>query len=112
MLLDFLKKTKQNLFSNLVERFPENAASIYGRMAMLQRFKPSSRATLSVAVEKVFDIVTSNNSKRIDVVFDVYQDISVKNAERAKKSSESEVVRYKNIMPGYQIKTWNKFFTI
>ena len=106
------RKTKQNLFSNLVERFPENAASIYGGMAMLQRLKPSSRATFSVAAKKVFDIVTSNNSKCIDVVFDVYQDISVKNAERAKRSSESEVVRYKNIMPGYQIKTWKKFLTI
>ena len=68
MLLDFLEKTKQNLFSNLVERFPENAVSIYGGMAMLQRFKPSSRATFSVAAEKVFDIVTSNNNKHIDVI--------------------------------------------
>ena len=68
----------------LVERFPENVASIYDGMAMLQRFKLPPGATFSVVAEKVFDIVTSNNSKHTDVVFDVYQDISIKNAERTK----------------------------
>ena len=63
-------------------------------------------AIFTVVAGKVFDIVTSNNnSKHIDVVFDVYKDISIKNAERAKRSSGSEGVSYKNIMPGYQIKT-------
>ena len=56
----------------LVERFPENAASTYDGMAMLQRFKPPPGATFSVVDRQVFDIVTS---KRIDVVFDVHQDI-------------------------------------
>ena len=96
----------------LVERFPESAASIYDGMAMLQRFKLSTGTTFSVVAEKVFDIVTSNDSRHIDVVFDVYQDISIKNGERTKRSSGSEGIRYKNIMPGYQIKTWNKFLTI
>ena len=52
-------------------------------MAMLQKFKPPPGATFSVVAEKVFDIVISNSSKHIDVVFDVYQDNSIKNAERA-----------------------------
>ena len=67
---------------------------------MLQRFNPPG-ATFSFVAEKVFDVVTSNNSKHFDVVFNVYQDISIKNAERAKRSSGSEGVRDKNIMLGY-----------
>ena len=81
-------------------------------MAMVQRFKPPPGLTFSVAAETVLDIVISNNSKCIDVVFDVYQDISINSGERVKRSSGSEGVRYKNIMPGYQITTSNKFLTI
>ena len=77
-----------------------------------QCFKPPLGATFSVVAEKVFDIATSNNRKCIDVVFDVYQEIRIKNAERVKRSSGSEGVSYKNIMLGYQIQKWNKFLTI
>ena len=38
-------------------------------MAVLQGFKPPPGAKFSADAEKVFDIVTSNNSKRTDVVF-------------------------------------------
>ena len=41
----------------LVERFPENAASIYDGMAMLQRFEPPPGSTFSAVAEKVFYIV-------------------------------------------------------
>ena len=75
-----------------------------------QCYKDSNlAATFSVVARKVFDIVTS---KRIDVVFDDHQDISFKNTEKTERSSGSEGVRYKNIMPEYQMKTWNKLLTI
>ena len=47
-------------------------------MAVLQKFKPPVGATFQVVAEKLFDIVTSNCSKRIDVVFDVYQEQSIR----------------------------------
>ena len=95
-----------------VERYPENACSIYDGMALLQRFQPLAGATVVVLADKIFDAVTSSPSRRIDVVFDVYFDVSIKNAERAKRSSCPEGVRYKNILPAYPIKSWKKFMSI
>ena len=61
--------------------------------------------------EEVFSAVTNNTSRRIDTVFDTYPDVSIKNAERSKRSARSESVRYRNILPGHPIKSWRKFLT-
>ena len=44
----------------------------------------------------------------MDIVFDTYPDISIKNA----RSARSESVRYKNILPGHPIKSWSKFLAV
>ena len=92
-----------------VERYPENACSIYDGMELLQRFQPPAGATFVVLADKIVDAVTSNASKRVDVVFDVYFDVSIENAERAKRSSCPEGVKYENILPAYPIKSTKKF---
>ena len=81
-------------------------------MAVLQKFKPPAGATFHVVADKVFDVVTSNSSKRVDVVFNVYLDQSIKNAERAKRASGTDGVRYQNILPGYKVKSWSKVLTV
>ena len=53
-------------------------------MEMPQRVKPLPGATFGVVAVKVFDIVTDDNSKHNDVVFDVYQDI-LSRMQRAQK---------------------------
>ena len=65
----------------VTEQYPENATTIYDGMALLQKFKPPPGATFQVVSERLFEMVTSNNSKRIDVVFDVYMQVSIKNVE-------------------------------
>ena len=96
----------------IAERYPNNASSIYDGMALLQRLKLTHGPTFRVVAEKVFLTVTSSNSNRTDVVFDVYGDVPIKNAERSKRSSRQEGVRYKNILPSYQVKSWNKFLSV
>ena len=96
----------------IAERYPNNASGIYDGMALLQRLKLTHGSTFRVVAEKVFSTVTSSNSNRIDAVFDVYRDVSIKNAERSKRSSRQEDVRYKNILPSYQVKSWNKFLSV
>lgn len=66
----------------VTERYPENATSIFDGMAILQKFKPPVGASFPVVPDRLFDRVTSNYNKRIDVVFDVYQEQSMKNVER------------------------------
>ena len=46
-------------------------------MALVQKFKPPPAATFQVFSEKVFEMVTSTSSKRIDVVFDTHKQISI-----------------------------------
>ena len=79
-----------------VERYPGNACSIFDGMALLQRFQPPAGATFVVLADKIFDAVTSNPSRRVDVVLDIYFDVSIENAQRAKRSSCPEGVKYKN----------------
>jgi hypothetical protein len=88
------------------------ATSIYDGMAVLQKFKPPPGATFAVVAESLFAMLTSNSSKRIDIVFDIYKDISIKNAERSKRATGPVGITYKNILPGYQVKNWSKILSV
>ena len=101
------KKLEKNVHA--LERHPTNVDNIYDGMAVLQTLKLPAGATFRLMEEKVFSAVTN---RRIDVVCDSYPDISIKNAERSKRSARSESVRYKNILPGHPIKSWSKFLTV
>ena len=46
-------------------------------------------------------------SQRIDVVFDVYREISIKNTERANRGADMGI-QFRNIAPGYSIQQWRK----
>ena len=111
-----LRKTnKAQLFKELeknvpvLERHLTNVSNIYDGIANPQKLKLSAGATIRLMAEKVFSAVTNNTSRRIDIVFGTYPDVSIKNAERSKRNARSESVRYKNILPGHPIKSWSKF---
>ena len=94
----------------VTEKYPENATSIFDGMAVLQKLKIPSGATFLVVAERVFELVTSTGSRRVDVVFDVYREVSIKNVERLKRASTSDGLQYKNILPAYTVKSWNKLW--
>eukprot|EP00794_Sanderia_malayensis_P019746 gene19746-21683_t len=54
-------------------------------------------------------LAEGSRSKRIDVVFDVYLDQSIKNAERAVKRGASSAISFKNIQAGHKIQQWDLF---
>ena len=89
----------------ITDNYPRDATTIYDGMAVLQKFKPPIGATFAVVADKLFAVVTSNSSKRIDVVFDVYKAISIK---RWKRANGSVAITYHQILPGYQVKNWSK----
>ena len=107
-------KLSQQLERNtdVAEKFSDNATSIFDGMAVLQKFKPPAGATFPLVADKVFEVVISNSSKRVDVVFNVYPDQAIKNAERAKRASGTDGFRYQNILPGYKVKSWSKVLTV
>ena len=49
-------------------------------------------------------------SKRIDVVFDVYRETSIKNREREKRGGYTGI-EYRNIQPDHRIQQWRKFLS-
>ena len=98
-----LKKLEKNVHA--FERHPTSVGNIYDGMTILQKLKLPAGATCRLMEEKVFSAVKKNTSRRIDVVCDSYPDISIKNAERSKRSGRSESVKYKNILPGHPIKS-------
>lgn len=65
-----------------------------------------------MVAERVFEMVTSTCSMRIDVLFDMYHEVSIKNVERIKRVSTSDGVQYKNILPAYTVKSCNKLLSV
>ena len=104
------RKTSKAELSHRLERritvtkkYPENATSIFDGMAVLQKLKISSGATFLVVAERVFEVVTNTGSRRIDIVFDVYREVSIKNVD---------TVHYKNIFLAYKLKSCNKLLSV
>ena len=65
-----------------------------------------------MVAKRVFELVLSSGSKHVDVVFDVYCDVSIKNVKRFKVSSTSDGKQYKNILSDYTVKSGNKLFSV
>ena len=65
---------------------PQPSASVIDGMALVQRLKGDHKTFSEVAVSLMGMVLhEGSSSERIDVVFDVYKENSIKNAERGKK---------------------------
>ena len=53
-------------------------------------------------------LAESKGCDRVDMVFDVYKDGSIKDAERVMRGSE-ESTHFKNIAPGHNVQQWRTF---
>ena len=79
----------------------------------MQKLRLPPGATFRTVAEQVFNLVTSTESKRVDVVFDVYRDVSINKVERSKRECKAaDGVKYKNILAGYVIKSWSEFLSV
>ena len=81
-------------------------------MAVVQKLKIPSGATFYMVAERVIGVVTSTCSMCVDVVFDMYREVLIKNVERMRRVSTSDGVQYKNILPAYTVKSWNKLLSV
>ena len=78
-------------------------------MALLHSLKGEGQTFAQLAPKNALDFALheGRDSNRIDVVFDVYREVSIKNAERRKRGSD-EGVRFKTFAPGHKICQWRK----
>lgn len=62
--------------------------------------------------EKVFALIRSTSSKRVEVMFDIYGELPITNVKRWKRMSSSDGVKCQNILSAYTVKSWNKLLTV
>ena len=84
---------------------PSSSVYVIDGMALVQELKVSDQMTFGQIADTALSRVLQEggNSRRIDVVFDVYNEISLKSAERERRE-EGESVTYKNLTAVQKIK--------
>ncbi|CAH3137149.1 unnamed protein product, partial [Porites lobata] len=91
------------------EEIAQPSACIIDGMVLVQRLKGDHKKFSDVA-ESLFGIVLHEgaSSKRIDVIFDVYRENSIKNTEREHRGAEYGN-EFRNLQPDHKVQHWRKF---
>ena len=78
-------------------------------MALVQRLEGDHKTFAEVA-ESLLSLVLleGSNSKRIDVIFDVYKENFINNAEREKRGAEFGS-KFRNSQFEHKVQQWRKF---
>lgn len=97
----------------LADAVPANSATVIDGMALVRRLTlDTQHTTFDEVAERLFAMAINDaaHSRRIDVVFDTYQHMSIKNMERARRCAEPGL-KVKNATAGQMIKQWKKFMS-
>ena len=90
-----------------LDLFPDDYASIFDGMAIVQKARATGLTFGELAHQMFQSILSSSRgAKRIDVVFDVYMENSIKSAERLRRSTEN--LTFQQLIPSYPIKQYNQ----
>lgn len=94
-----------------VDTLPQQSACIIDGMAMVQKLKGDHKTFAEVADTLLTMVLREGaTSTRIDVVFDVYRNISIKNIEREKRGDEMGN-EFRSIRPDHKVVQWKKFLS-
>ena len=86
------------------------SACIIDAMSFVQKYSANNETFQEVSKDLLNRFLSEGSMyERIDVVFDKYQEISIKNSERKKRGEESAPI-FANIMPRHRITQWSNFF--
>ena len=93
------------------ENIPMLSATFIDGMSLVQKMKGNDQTFSQLAESALIQILHEGaRSERIDVVFDVYREESIKNAERVNKGCTIGIP-FRNIAPGHRIQQWRKFLS-
>lgn len=77
-------------------------------MSLVQKMKGNDKTFAQLAESTLAKVLhEGGDSERIDVVFDVYKDMSIKHSERANRGADMGI-QFKNIVSGHNIQQWKK----
>ena len=109
-----MKKTNKSALARNLEKLsppaeilPRNSAVIIDGMAIINKLN-AEKQTYGELAANIFATIMMNGygSTRLDVVFDVYKELSIKNAEREKRGNTVSGVQLNTIMPGHKVQQW------
>lgn len=113
-----LKKTNKSILAtNLeskvssTETISGSSAALLDAMAVIQKLRGENH-TFEELSDAIFSqmLHAAQNCDRIDVVFDVYRNESIKSAERLSRGSKEGIV-FNQIRPGHKIKNWRRLLS-
>ena len=110
-----LRKTNKAALARALEKsacpaesIPQPSACVIDGMSLVQKTQGNDKTFAQLADTVLSQVMHEGaESSRIDVVFDVYEDISIKNTERTRRGSDTGI-QYKSISPGHKIQQWRK----
>ena len=87
-----------------------HSATVFDGMAIVRKVN-GNKKTLRAISNAVLAIALAEaeGSVRIDIVFDVYKDVTIKNAERQSRSNSVEAIVYKTLFPSQVVQQWDSF---
>ena len=87
-----------------------HSATVIDGMAIVRKvngnkktLRAISNAVLAIALAE------SEGSVRIDIMFDVYKEVFIKNAEWQSRSNSVEAIVYKTLFPNQVVQQWDSF---
>ncbi|KAG1668544.1 hypothetical protein GQR58_017833 [Nymphon striatum] len=94
-----------------VESVPQNSATLLDGMAVVQKLKIDQSNTFGDIAQKFSASISQAGfaSKRIDVVFDVYIENSIKNAERVRRGTSS--LQFGTLLDNSKVNQWKNFLS-
>ena len=108
-----LKKTNKAILMHDLEKMQsqmKNTCTVIDGMALVRKIKTVGLTYGEFALKLLNTALSRNSSStRADLVCDVYLQISVKNAERARRKSSS--LEFKKIVGSQQMKQWTSFLS-
>lgn len=113
-----LRKTNKAALGTLLQRnvapaeeTPISSATVIDGMSLIQKLR-GEQANFGEVAKSVFSMALreGQSSKRVDIVFDTYQDVSIKNLEREARGEETGP-QLQNITAKQIVRQWIKFLT-
>ena len=108
MVMGLFAKTNKAALARELEKnvsasevIPEPSATVIDGMSLVQKLKGNDKTFAELAETALSHVLHEGaKSSRIDVVFDVYKETSIKDVERVKRGADMGI-QFKNISPGH-----------
>lgn len=113
-----LRKTSKAAVFHFIEKdfapaevIQGNNATVIDGMGLVQKLNGNDKTFSELAeLALLYLLNESSTASRIDVVFDSYRAVSIKDLERSKRS-KGQTLTFQNIAPGHRIQQWRKLLS-